>query len=168
MCGCTARRVPRACGQFAMASAPPASARLNEAQEACGASQLQPVRSMRPTLRHVRDVHQAIKRDSKLPSKYADCTQISLINPRKKGLKGPGLWRAARPQGQRCTAWWRVYGAEGFSCEVPSGALVCLMKNCAAQMPTSYRMTMGMASASCETTSGGVTTAATTNEATMK
>lgn len=65
--------------------------------------------------------------------------------------------RAANPQadGSRCSA-------------ASSGACVCRMKICAAQMPSSYSRHMGTASASCDTTSGGVTTAAMMKATTMK
>jgi S1-C subfamily serine protease len=43
---------------------------------------------------------------------------------------------------------------EEAASSVSSGALVCLMKICAAQIPTSYSRHMGMAKASCDTTSG--------------
>ena len=51
---------------------------------------------------------------------------------------------------------------------VSSGALVCRMKICAAQMPTSYSRHIGIASASCDTTSGGVTMAAMMKASTTK
>ncbi|GAO26724.1 HtrA2 peptidase [Alicycliphilus sp. B1] len=51
---------------------------------------------------------------------------------------------------------------------VSSGAWVLRMNSCAAQMPISYSRHIGTASASCETTSGGVTMAAITKAATMK
>ena len=54
--------------------------------------------------------------------------------------------------------------AEDSSC----GACVCLMKTLAAQIPSSYSTIMGIASASCETTSGGVTMAAMMKASTMK
>src|SRR4051812_5849016 len=49
-----------------------------------------------------------------------------------------------------------------------SGAFVCLMKICAAQMPTSYSRHIGTARASCDTTSGGVITAAMMKASTTK
>jgi len=49
-----------------------------------------------------------------------------------------------------------------------SGAFVCLMKICAAQMPISYSRHIGTASASWDTTSGGVITAATMKATTTK
>jgi len=55
-----------------------------------------------------------------------------------------------------------VFSADG------SGARVWLAKMRAATMPTSYRMHIGIASASCEITSGGVTTAATMKAPTTK
>ena len=49
-----------------------------------------------------------------------------------------------------------------------SGACVCRMNTCAAQIPTSYSRHIGIASASCETTSGGVRIAAMMKARTMK
>ena len=49
-----------------------------------------------------------------------------------------------------------------------SGFLDDLANQPAATIPTSYSTHIGMASASCEITSGGVTTAATTKASTMK
>ena len=84
----------------------------------------------------------------------------------------PGLHAAAEPVAEASAAGCprgRPQPA-GLSCAAASlsGALVCLMNICAATMPTSYRMHIGMASASCEITSGGVTTADTMNAPTTK
>ena len=63
-----------------------------------------------------------------------------------------------------------MFQPAGLSCAAASlaGAFVCLMNICAAMMPTSYRMHIGIASASCEITSGGVTTAETLSNRAMR
>ena len=89
--------------------------------------------------------------------------------PASLALEGPAPLRTlcAASRHQRFRKPGTNQEAEADS-SASSGALVCLMKICAAQMPTSYRMHMGMASDSCDTTSGGVTMAAITNAITMK
>ena len=90
------------------------------------------------------------------------------------GQRPPAKRRASRSSARKRRPERALDGAslpearQGVAVVSSAGACVCLMKICAAQMPTSYSRHIGIASASCETTSGGVRTAAMMNARTMK
>ena len=96
-------------------------------------------------------------------------SQASTSTPRALGPQSDTQAPRHQGPGWRGSAMTGDAQAVGLSeAASASGAWVCLMNICAATMPTSYRMHIGMASASCEITSGGVTTAATMKDDTMK
>ena len=100
--------------------------------------------------------------------KLAGMTQAQIASA--LGKKQPSVQKMERQADYFVSTLRRFVEAAGGSVAAgaSSGALGCLMNTCAATMPTSYRMHIGIASASCEITSGGVTTAAMMKLATTK
>ena len=120
---------------------------------------------------------QQLPKSKQLPSVPLTGLQHNGPTPHRRSARS-----ATKKPGQVCTGLGERNGGGGcsacrtgdqllLSAEVvasSSGLAAVFLNQRAPMMPTSYKMHMGMASASCEITSGGVTTAAMMKDSTMK